>query len=74
MSHHHRANALVLALLVVVGLLAAGCAQLDSGGPAADVVITNAKVTTLDVDHPNAEAVALRGGKIVAVGNQGGMI
>ena len=65
MSRHRGAMVPVVTFLAAVAFLAAGCAQVDSSGPSADVVITNAKVTTLDVDHPNAEAVALRGGKIV---------
>ena len=69
MSSRRTAMVPVFAVSVAVSLLASGCAQMDSSGPPADVVITNARVTTLDVDHPNAEAVALRGGKIVAVGS-----
>lgn len=33
-----------------------------------DLVVTNAKVLTMDLGRPRAEAVALRGGKIAAVG------
>ena len=53
-----------LPLLVVGGLLAA-CA----GPEAADLVLTNGKIVTLDASLPEAEAVAVQGGRIVAVGS-----
>lgn len=37
--------------------------------PAADLIVTNAKVWTADSAHPSAEAVALLGDRIVAVGS-----
>jgi predicted amidohydrolase YtcJ len=37
--------------------------------PAADTIITNAKVYTVDKDHPSAEAVAIFGDRIVGVGS-----
>jgi len=37
--------------------------------PAADLIVTNAKVWTVDGHHPTAEAVAVIGDKIVAVGS-----
>jgi len=37
--------------------------------PAADLVITNAKVWTVDKSRPNAQAVAVLGDRIVAVGS-----
>src|SRR5215831_17227042 len=42
------------------------CGQLR---PAADLIITNAKVWTVDSELPNAQAVAVLGGRIVAVGS-----
>ena len=36
----------------------------------AEKIITNAKVLTMDPAHPRAEAVALAGGRILAVGSQ----
>jgi predicted amidohydrolase YtcJ len=36
--------------------------------PAADLIITNAKIWTVDPNHPKAEAVAAIGDRIVAVG------
>lgn len=37
---------------------------------AAEMIITNAKVLTMDEAHPRAEAVALGGGRILAVGSR----
>ena len=55
-----------LALYVVcgLGLPAAAIAQ---GRPAADLIITNANIYTVDKAHPKAEAVAVMGERIVAV-------
>jgi len=41
----------------------------DQATPAADLVITHAKVWTADKAHPRAEAVAVLGDRIVAVGS-----
>ncbi|MGN6304065.1 MAG: amidohydrolase [Mesorhizobium sp.] len=38
-----------------------------SGSP--DLIVTNGRVLTMDEDHPAAEAVAVRDGRIVAVGD-----
>ena len=38
---------------------------------AADVLIVNGRVATLDPKQPNAEAIAIRGERILAVGNPG---
>ena len=37
--------------------------------PTADLIVTNAKVWTVDKDHPTAQAVAVLGDRIVAVGS-----
>ncbi len=37
--------------------------------PAADLIIRNAKIWTVDKSHPNAQAVAVLGDRIVAVGS-----
>ena len=64
-STFRRSSALVL--MTALGLLgAAGC------GPhiePADLVLTNGHVVTVDAARPTAEGVAVRGGKIVAVGS-----
>ncbi|WP_067269609.1 amidohydrolase [Mitsuaria sp. 7] len=57
-------------LAALVGLAAASmCAAAPvEDSKAADTLIMNAKVTTLDSEQPSAEAVAIKGGKILAVG------
>ncbi len=40
----------------------------NAQNPAADLIIVNADVRTMDVSKPNAEAVAVTGNRIVAVG------
>ena len=55
----------VLAALSCLGLVAAAC------GPRvepADLVLTNGRVATVDPARPAAEAIAVRGGRIEAVG------
>ena len=37
---------------------------------AADIIVTNARILTMDEGNPRAEAVAVRGGEIVAVGDR----
>src|SRR5690348_4701090 len=54
---------IILSLLMLVGLASA------QSQPAADLVISNAKVWTVDASHPEAEAVAILGDRIVAVGS-----
>ncbi|HEX7960524.1 MAG TPA: amidohydrolase, partial [Terriglobales bacterium] len=56
-----RVGAVVLPLL---GISVAG------DRPAAESIITNAKVWTVDKNHPQAEAVAIIGNRIVAVGTE----
>ncbi|HLK34853.1 MAG TPA: amidohydrolase [Terriglobales bacterium] len=53
-----------LLLLALAGMVLAQ----DQNRPAADLIITNAKVYTVDKDQPRAEAVAVLGERIVAVG------
>ncbi|HEX6157487.1 MAG TPA: amidohydrolase [Burkholderiales bacterium] len=54
-----------------VGLAAlSGCSTLMPAEPA-DTLIVNARIATLDPDQPNAEAIAIRGERILAVGNPG---
>ncbi len=47
-----------------------GCSTLMPAQPA-DTLIVNARIATLDPKNPNAEAIAMRGERIVAVGNPG---
>ncbi|MFO7733108.1 MAG: amidohydrolase [Candidatus Aminicenantes bacterium] len=55
----------LVSFLSVILLLLAGC---SGGRPAADAVIVNARVYTVDAARPWAEAVAVREGRILAVG------
>ena len=65
--------ALVVAV-VTVGLLSLDAQQPASAqgsggaGPAADVILTNGKVITVDDTFSIAQAVAVRGDRIIAVG------
>jgi predicted amidohydrolase YtcJ len=52
-----------------LGLAAAGCAPLTPREPA-DTLIVNARVATLNPRQPNAEAIAIKGERILAVGSQ----
>src|SRR5262252_2153002 len=54
-------------LFAVAAVSSFVCAQADH---AAERVFFNAKVFTAEPEHPYAEAVAIRGDKIVAVGAQ----
>ena len=55
----------------LIGLLAAtGCGD-QVARPAADLIITNANVWTVDAANPRAEAVAVIGERIVDVGDRG---
>ncbi len=56
-------------ITVVYLLLASSCCGVSSGNyaPVADLVIKNAKVVTIDKDNPRAQAIAFKGGIIVAV-------
>lgn len=54
-------------------LLAACGGTATTGSQLADLVITNARVYTVDDANPWAEAVAIKDGKIVAVGTNGEM-
>ena len=51
-----------LSCVVATGLLA-------QSKPTADLIITNAKVWTVDKAHPTAQAVAVVGDRIIAVGS-----
>jgi predicted amidohydrolase YtcJ len=55
--------------LLMAGLLAAGCAAGTSREDTADLVLRNGHVVTMDTAQPEAEAVAVRGHRILAVGS-----
>jgi predicted amidohydrolase YtcJ len=56
-----------LAAIAAAGLLAAGTSPMAQT-PAADTILTNGKIITVDDQFSIAEAVAIRGERIVAVG------
>jgi predicted amidohydrolase YtcJ len=55
-------------LLAGAALLAIGAGPAPTG-PTADLILTNAKVYTVETGQPWAEAVAIKDGKILAVGS-----
>lgn len=61
-------------LLILSGLLLMSCAEqaaeqtTEQSGPIADMVLTNGNVVTVEEGQPHAEAVAIVGDKIAAVG------
>jgi predicted amidohydrolase YtcJ len=65
MNHRNR----FLWLLVVVCCLVLPELNKAQSRPAADLIITNAKIWTVDKSLPRAEAVAVLGDRIVAVGS-----
>jgi len=64
-----------LAAIALVPILATALAACGSPAPevdpadVADLVLTGGKVVTVDEDRPEAEAIAVRGHEIVAVGS-----
>ncbi|MFQ5549232.1 MAG: amidohydrolase, partial [Woeseia sp.] len=59
-----------LLLAGISGLLAA-CAETDEGGEFADMIFAGGAIYTVDNSNPWAEAVAIKGDRIVYVGNTG---
>jgi predicted amidohydrolase YtcJ len=57
------------ALLPILAILA-GCAPVRPQAVSADLILTNARVYTVDEATPWAEAVAIKDGKILAVGSR----
>ena len=56
---------------IIVGICLAGsCATSLAAPPAADSIVTDAKIWTVDAARPTAEAVAVLGDRIVAVGSE----
>ena len=59
----------LVALSAMIVLLLCAAGVLAQAKPEASLIITNAKVYTVDKAHPEAEAVAILGERIVAVGS-----
>ncbi len=56
-------------LLLAATSFVAGCDGNEESGPIADLLLINADVVTVDEAMPNAEAVAIEGDRILAVGS-----
>jgi predicted amidohydrolase YtcJ len=61
-------GAALIATVGAIGVLAPAMPARAQAGPPADMILVNGKVVTLDARSSIAQAVAVRGGKIVAVG------
>jgi len=61
-------------MFLILALFAAGNAWAQGAGPAADMVITGARIYTLDERRPIASALAVKDGRIVYVGDDAGVI
>lgn len=55
---------LILSLSIITMIVSSSCSKKET----ADLIIVNGKVLTIDPDNPAAEAIAVRGEKIIAVG------
>ena len=55
---------------ILTYLLLLGASALAQGRPAADLIVNHANIYTVDRQHPRAEAVAVIGERIVAVGSR----
>lgn len=61
-------------LPLVALLIAAACGPARSADPPADLVVHNARIYTVDAAQPRAEAVAVREGRFVFVGDNAGAL
>ena len=64
-STHIRSRLLLGTALLAAATLSVACADGDS----ADLVLRNGNIVTVDDDNPTAQAIAVRDGRIVAVGS-----
>src|SRR5512143_3222717 len=60
----------VFSLIVLAALCMTGPNAWAGGRPAADTIVVNAKIYTVNARQPWAEALAIRGDKIIAVGTR----
>ena len=56
--------------VAALAAISTGCQNAPQATPAADAIWLNGPVITIDDNHPDAEAVAIRDGRIVAVGGK----
>ncbi|HEX7018398.1 MAG TPA: amidohydrolase [Gemmatimonadaceae bacterium] len=69
MTHDTRASRRPSACLLIALLLTAGTAGAQAAPKPADLVLRGGEIATLDAAHPEAQALAARDGRIVAVGS-----
>ena len=55
----------LLSFAIIISFLICSCSERE----VADLVINNAKIVTIDKDNPRAEALAIKGDRIIAVGS-----
>jgi predicted amidohydrolase YtcJ len=67
MKSHPTMIIMVLTVAAAIGSLSVGVTQERSAVTPADLVIRNAKVVTIDKANPRAEAIAVKGDRILAV-------
>lgn len=67
-----RSPATMIAAIILAAAAAGSAFPMVSAQPAppADIIVTNAKVHTMDESHPRATAFAVKDGKFVAVGGE----
>ena len=71
MLHRRPAFPTALMLFVPALVLTAGCASQTQTVSPADLVLTNGRVVTVEESQPEAQAIAVTGDRIVAVGSSG---
>lgn len=59
------------ATLLAVLCIAGACASRPEAAAPADLLLTHARVVTLDPARPEASALAIRGGRVLAAGDEG---
>jgi predicted amidohydrolase YtcJ len=64
-----KSNLIVRCLSICAVALTSGSQVVAQSKPAADLIVTHAKVWTVDRSQPKAEAIAVLGERIVAVGS-----
>ncbi len=72
MRIEHLFRLAILAFVAILSLAAAGCAQIGTSPEIvrhADMILVNGKIITVDQNFSTKEAVAIRDGKILAVGS-----
>ena len=62
-------TSLCLRIAVFTTLLLATAANISAQSPEPDVIIIGGKVATMDIGRPTAEAIAIRGDRILKVGS-----